>query len=394
METFRGIKIRDIFLDNQNWLLFFNINCALIRNSIIINVCKLLACGTSVLGFHQFSCPKCNKTKKVFHTCKSRFCSSCGKKATEQWIKRNLSVLPNVPFQHSTFTLPQELRSFFWVNRHLMNQIVPIPASIITKLASYKHLIPGIFTVIHTFGRDMKTNVHFHVSSTTSGLSLDYQKWIPDFFIKHDTVKRMWKSEVLKVLRILYKQGKLQMLPELKHLNTYTKFNQWLDFLYQKSWVVHLQKKSDNHKHNVEYVGRYLKRPPIAETRITQYDGKNVTFQYLSHYTKQKTSITLTVPDFIARLIRHIPDTNFRLIRYYNWLSNRTRSKLLPIVYELVKHQAIHFANVTWRELYKRSFGIDPLICAICKVTMTLQSICTPSNRSLLTQHESLAANP
>ena len=272
-----------------------------------------------------------------------------------------------------------------------MNCIVPIPAAIITKLASFKKLVPGIFTVIHTFGRDMKMNPHFHVSSTAGGLSLDYQKWIPDFFIKHDSVKRMWKVEVLKVFRNLYQQGKLELPPQLKHFDTYTKFNTWLDFLFEKSWVVHLQKKSKSHNHNVKYVGRYLKRPPIAETRITQYDDKNVTFYYLSHHTKQKTLVTLPISDFIANLVRHIPDNNFRLIRYYNWLSNRNRSKLLPIVYKLVNHQVVPSIKITWRSLYKSSFGIDPLICSICQITMTLYSISTPTNASLTLQHQTLA---
>ena len=66
MEAFRGIKIRDIFLDNQSWWSFFTLNYNLIRDSIIVNVCKLLACGTSTLGFHQYRCSNCNTTKKCF----------------------------------------------------------------------------------------------------------------------------------------------------------------------------------------------------------------------------------------------------------------------------------------------------------------------------------------
>lgn len=391
METLRGKKIRDIFLYNQNWSNFYSSFSELIRASIIINVCKLLACGTQTLGFHLFTCTTCNQTKKVFHTCKSRFCSSCGKKATEQWIQKNLNALPNVPYQHITFTLPQEIRQFFWVNRHLTNHIAKIPAGIITKLAFHKKLIPGIFTVIHTFGRDLKTNVHFHLSTTSGGLSLDHKKWIPDFFIKHDSVKKMWKTSVLATMRRLYKQGKLEMPPSLYHLNTYEAFNSWLNLLYQKSWVVHLKKKTANQQHNVKYVGRYLKRPPLAETRITNYDEKGVTFFYLSHYTKQRTLVTLTTTEFISRLIRHIPDQNFRLIRYYNWLSNRNRSKLLPIVYSLVKHASSSFQAISWRSMFQKSFGYDPLLCSICHTIMELTSISQPVISDLINQHQALA---
>ncbi len=192
----------------------------LIRSSIIINVCKLLACSTTFFGFHQYTCQDCGNSKKVFHTCKSRFCSSCGKKATEQWIAKNLSILPDTPWQHITFTLPSELRTFFWLNRQLLNHIANKPVKIITSLAKKKKLIPDIFMAIHTFGRDLKTNVHFHLSTTSGGLSLDHSKWIPEFFINHQILKNAWKQQVIQILRNLYKAGNLKLPPQLKHINS------------------------------------------------------------------------------------------------------------------------------------------------------------------------------
>ena len=42
--------------------------------------------------------------------------------------------------------------------------------------------------------------------------------------------------------------------------------------LYEIPWYVHLQKPSDNHKRNIEYLGRYIKKLPISEARIDEYD--------------------------------------------------------------------------------------------------------------------------
>lgn len=70
MEPIRSIKIRKILLDNNNWWTFYNQYKHLIRNSIIINVCKLLACGTAFLGFHQYTCQCCGNSKKVFQLLK------------------------------------------------------------------------------------------------------------------------------------------------------------------------------------------------------------------------------------------------------------------------------------------------------------------------------------
>ena len=113
----------------------------------------------------------------VCHTCKYRFCPSCGKKTTDNWINRHLQILPKTTWQHVTFTFPQDLQPLFWLNRHLFNQLMPIPAKIITNCAAKMGVIPGIFVAMHTLGRDLKRNLHFHLSTTISGLSLDKSKW-------------------------------------------------------------------------------------------------------------------------------------------------------------------------------------------------------------------------
>jgi Putative transposase. len=268
---------------------------------------------------------------------------------------------------------------------------VAVP-KIITKLAKHKKMAPGIFLALHTFGRDLKPNVHFHLSTTSGGLSLDGNKWMSGFYIHHQTIKNMWKYEVVSTLRRLYKKQQLILLPELKHIQNYTEFNKWLQFLYQKSWVVHLQKTSSNHKRNVKYLGNYLKRPPLSETRITNYDGENITYFYHDHHDNDNKSKTMSVFDFIQRLIKHIPDSNFRLIRYYNWLSNRTRGKLLPIIYVLIKQQVQFIKKITWYDLFHKAFGYDPLLCKPCNVIMQIDSTSFPTRRHILSQHQVLAA--
>ena len=151
-----SIKLRDIFLDNGNWWKLFVKHRDLIRRSIIINVSKLLVCKTPFLGYHVFVCPKCNKSLKVPHSCKSRFCSSCGKKATDNWIKTSFNTLPHTKWQHITFTMPDRFWVFFWVNRHLQNKLPSIAANIILKLSKQKGFLPGIYLAIHTSGRDLK----------------------------------------------------------------------------------------------------------------------------------------------------------------------------------------------------------------------------------------------
>ena len=96
----------------------------------------------------------------------------------------------------------------------------------------------------------------------------------------------------------------------------------------------------------------------------------------MDHYEKTTEIITLPVMEFIGRLVAHIPDENFRLIRYYGWLSNRTRGKLLPVVFKLLKKPVNKPKNaIKWRDMIFNTFGIDPLCCPICQSHLTLRGV-------------------
>jgi hypothetical protein len=103
--------------------------------------------------------------------------------------------------------------------------------------------------------------------------------------------------------------------------------------------------------------------------------------------------MTLPVLDFLARLICHIPDKNFRNIRYYGFLANRVRGKLLPLVHKLLNNK--RFLNtkvyITWQTMIQRSFHYDPLKCPFCNSTMKLQRIALPSPFSLISMHKQIA---
>jgi hypothetical protein len=391
MEIVTGLSIAYIFAHNNNWWNFFMKHHEKIRSSIIINVTKVLACCTDLMGFQQYICPSCGHSLLIHFSCKSRFCSSCGKKATDMWIHKNFNILPNTKWQHITFTMPSELWNLFWLNRHLFNILPAKAANIIKKLAKQKGITPGIFTALHTFGRDLKRNAHIHLSVTIGGLKNN--KWSNDLYFYHLTLKTMWRYAIIDMFREQYKAGNLKLPKRLRHIRDYEAFNSWLNFLYNKKWVVFLQKPSYNPKINIEYLGKYLKRPPIGETRIKEYDGEYVTFEYFDHEDNRKKLLRLTVMDFISRVITHIHDTNFRCIRYFGFLANRVRGKLLPLVHALLKSAAdlARKNYISWRTMIIESFGFDPLICPNCHNNLLLSNISFGSKINLIARHKQIA---
>lgn len=265
--------------------------------------------------------------------------------------------------------MPSELWDLFWLNRHLLNQITKLAADCILTIADKLNVVPAVFTALHTFGRDLKRNVHVHLSTTRIGLHKNLKK-IKKLFFKQHSLMKMWKYRVIK----LFKSHDIKLPYSLtKTFHNAYNFNDFLNSLYHKNWMVFCQKASSNHYSNVNYLGRYIKRPPIADSKLKHYDGNNVIIKYLDHKTNKYLESSFPVFDFIKRLIQHIPDTNFRMIRYYGILANRVRSKLLPLLYKFLgQSEKGQIIFPSYASLLISNFRHDPMKCSKCKSSMLL----------------------
>ncbi len=393
------ISIKNIFLDNDHWFSFYNDHHHLIRSSIVENVSRILSCKSMLLGYHYYKCPHCDYTKKIPHSCKSRFCTSCGKMANDIWIDKALKTLPDVRSQHISFTMPSEYWMLFRSNRHLLNEVPKLAANTVLHICKKgkgrKHYLPGIFLAVHTFGRAINLNVHIHLSTTFGGFRIHRGKttdeYVPGSVIDHKIIKNMWKYSITNMFRQNFKKGMLSPYPEVAHhFKNLTTFNKWLDSHYQKTWNVFLQHSQLGSKPTIMYLGRYLKRPPLAETRLVAYDGNFVSFRFLDHYTKTYKTKTLSVSDFIANLIQHIPDKYFRMIRYYGFLANRVRTKYLTLFNNQYVSKPHH---ISYLKRFYSVFGKNPLKCA-CGHFLRLSSIsfAIPLGDLLMRHHEKAIA--
>ncbi len=391
----KRFSIKQILVTNQNWWNFHTKYKDKIREAIVIGIVKLLSCKHPMRGHKEYHCsnPNCSHVKYIRHTCKAKSCSSCGKKATEVWIQQQMAILPNTAWQHITFTMPSTLWDCFWTNRELLNLLPPLAAKVLLKLAKNKRVKPGVFIALHTFGRDLKRNVHLHASITLGGINKELTQW-KSLYFHQPTLMSMWRYEVINLFRN-HHQDKGLILPNqlASTLNHTFNFNQLLDQLYQKRWVVHCAKPSKNHKQNVKYLGRYTKRPPIAESKIKNFDGSSLSFNYLDHVSKTYKQFKLTAEEFIARFIQHIPDVGFRMVRYYGFLANRVRGEMLPKVRLLLGETDPNTPQVNYRTLMQNNFNIDPYECVLCGSQMFLANCWyrQPNRYKLLSKHRELA---
>ncbi|HEO1455363.1 TPA: transposase, partial [Legionella pneumophila] len=186
-------------------------------------------------------------------------------------------------------------------------------------------------------------------------------------FFKKNTLMTMWRYALIAFLRTKHQQGALTRAPEMGNQS----MSSMLAQQYAKYWQVHCAKPHKNPKKDIEYLGRYIKRPAIANSRLVHYNGTSLLFKFLNHRTKQTQYTELHPFDFITRFIQHLPEKGFRLIRYFGFLANRLRAQLLPVVSSLFNHQP-NPKQLSWPLRVKHRSGTNPLDCILCKNTMRL----------------------
>ena len=165
-------KIAKIF--KENWDEFLYLYGHKTRETVKREVEKIINCGDINNGYIEFKCPTCGNSKKVGFTCKSRFCTSCGKIYVDNWVESMLSKLIKTKHRHMVFTIPEELREVFQRERYLLGLLPQCAAkavmSWLEEQNKKENYTPGIVSVIHTFGRDLKWNPHVHMMVTEGGM--------------------------------------------------------------------------------------------------------------------------------------------------------------------------------------------------------------------------------
>ncbi|WP_442904105.1 IS91 family transposase [Hafnia sp.] len=357
-----------LFQHDNAWNTYLEKHADHLSEWTALSVERMLACGTCALGVRRYCCasPACTHSRFFCQSCKSKACSACGMKATEQWIATQQHVLPDCDWQHITFTMPHLLWPFFNNNWPLLNDLFRCATHAMLRFARKLGIEIGIFCALHTYGRQLGQHPHIHLSVTRGGLSLKHGVWRSLFF-KKKVVEQIWRIAVIRLLRKSYDRITPAALAGYGHLRDERQWGRYLEAQYRRHWKVHFAKKTRGAWRNVKYIGRYLKRPPVAASQLRHYSGGAVIHQYYAHRTQQHRQQTMSQEEMIGRYISHIPARHFKMVRYYGFLSNRKRGALLVKVYEALemeerkKPEAPGFAA-----LMKGFLGTDPYKCILC----------------------------
>ena len=351
-----------------------------------VHVAKVLQriknCRTSALGYHVYQCGNddCGHIKYQYHSCRDRHCPNCGAVKKQEWIEARTGELLPVKYYHVVFTMPHELNSLVLGHRKLLLKLL-FDASAATLLCfakdpKYLGALPGIISVLHTWGQQLIFHPHIHCIVSGGGIAGD-NTW-------KEATKNDWRFLFpVKAMGIVYRAKFLQTLQQMIAkgeivLTDGKDDKQLINLLYQKDWIVYAKAPFGGPHSVIEYLGRYTHKVAISNHRICSINDEDdtVTFDY-KDYADQNTQkqMTLTAHEFIRRFTQHILPERFTKIRTYGYLANRNRHLRINEVLKKMKlplHKGLVKIPVQVRML--EQFGIDMTECPCCK-NKTLQLV-------------------
>jgi hypothetical protein len=230
-----------------------------------------------------------------------------------------------------------------------------------SKLNKSENFTPGFICVLHTFGRDLKWNPHIHALISEGGAG-NITPW------------RIVKHFDYTFLRNSFRKVLLDKM--LNHIGP--SFYKIKNEMYQKhseGFYVRAKPNPCTPDITIKYISRYLGRPVIATSRIDKYDGEFVTFHYTRHEDDKTVTECIPALEFIKRLIIHIPEKHFKMLRYYGiYAKHHKQEKNIRRCISTQKHKFLR-SLLDWRKSILLSFGYDPLNCPKCGTSMLVLEV-------------------
>ncbi len=276
----------------------------------------ILQCRTAALGGQVYGCTDCGKLQYSYHSCGNRHCPKCHGQRTERWLQQQRGRLLPCPYFLLPFTLPSELRGLARSHqKRLYGLLLNTAAASIQKLSADPQWLgaqPALMGVLHTWTRAMLYHPHAHFLVSAGGLSADGQRWVP---AKHPNF--LLPVRALSVIFRAKVRDRLKRAGLLSHVPA----NVW-----KQKWVVHAQPAGSGQK-VLDYLGRYVFRIAISNSRLETLEPGQVTFRYRDNRTQQLKRVALPLQEFVQRFLQHVLPLGLTKVRHYGLSSSACGSR-------------------------------------------------------------------
>jgi Putative transposase len=203
------------------------------------------------------------------------------------------------------------------MNQSIMySLIMKVSWMTIKQIGKSQGFIPGMTSVLHTFGSDLKYHIHVHSLVSYGGLTKELE-W------KYPQTKN--KLEKYRKICLIYRTIFIQELEKVKVQLTYhNDIGDLLSSVKNTRWVVHSTHPTMDTKIIENYLARYINRIAISPSRLNYISSANeVHIQYNDYKNKQDSQaapklIKVLHPlDAIEQILQHNIPTYFQKSRSY-----------------------------------------------------------------------------
>jgi len=253
--------------------------------------------------------------------------------------------------------MPNSLWPFFHDNPRLAKALPALAGTIIYAHSNVRHGVQvGIIGILHTFNPKLEFNSHVHTMVTDGGLSETSASWVPYIDYDSNEMMRSWKQAVIRLLRGALQSNQLRSeldREELEYL---------LAEQEKRFWRIKIQSFSTKEQFLL-YAGRYVRRPPIAQKRITNITKQSVTFWAKDKRLRRRVLVTCSLEDFVDRWSQHIPERYCHSVRSFGLFAPRSLSRTSATVFRILGQDRMKRPLPRrWADSIKKCFGRDPLL--------------------------------
>ena len=295
-------------------------------------------CRTAALGGHLERCVHCAHERPVYNSCRNRHCPKCQAQARVQWLADRQAELLPVGYFHNVFTLPHELNDLLAANAQVLYNLLfrSVAQTLQAFAADPQYGLGGqlgFTAMLHTWDQKLLYHVHLHCVIAGGALAWDGQRWLAarrNYLFPVTGLSAAFRDRYLEGVQRAFVRGELIFPGRLLRLSTAELFQQWLEPLWHKDWVVYSQPPWGGADKALEYLSRYTHRVAISNRRLRSLAEGQVTFDYRDRRDGNRVK-QLTVPaeEFIRRFLLHVLPRGFCRMRQYGFLGNRVKEERL-----------------------------------------------------------------
>jgi predicted nucleic-acid-binding Zn-ribbon protein len=247
----------------------------------------------------------------------------------EQWVDKLRSTLLEVPYMHVVFTVPHQLNSLYRQNQSVMYSLtMKVAWKTIKSIGVEQNFTPGMTSVLHTFGSDMKYHIHVHTLVSYGGLSKNGQWIFPrekNKIEKYEKICKRYRSIFL---------DELQNIQLKKSLIYHQDFDALINSTRNIRWVVNSTRPTMDTNVIENYLARYINRVAVSPNRL--HYAKDLALVNL-HYNDYKNQIkgqpapklikVLQPLEAIHQILQHTTPAYFQKSRRYGLHNESTTIK-------------------------------------------------------------------